>query len=185
MGDLIVGVRPLLTHDRRLRIIQLEWLMVTEMCNPVSCDVVHRIIKNKLAMWKVSVWWVLHQLSYEHMRQRMVAVIKFLTPYNCEGEARIRPIVTGDEISIYHYTPLTKWQSMVWKQSDELMSSNKIMFIVFWDWKDTLYEEYLIYKKGGGATQHHYFDTILRWFPTIVLAALLCVVKFLICAAKF
>ncbi len=41
--------------DGQLTIRQLEWLLAVEMCNQIARGAVHRIIKDKLTMWKVSV----------------------------------------------------------------------------------------------------------------------------------
>ncbi len=43
MSDSIAIVRVLLTDDRQLAIRHLEWLIVIEMCNPISCDTVTEI----------------------------------------------------------------------------------------------------------------------------------------------
>ncbi len=54
-------------------------------------------MKDELAMLKVSVRWVLCQLSDKHMHLWMAATIVFLTVYGQEGEAFVSRIVTGDE----------------------------------------------------------------------------------------
>ncbi len=83
--------------------------MVMEMCNPILCDTVHRTIKDKLAMRKVSMWWLSHQLSDEHTtHQGITAMIEFLTLYDWEGKAFVQCIVTGDETGIHHYTSPNK-----------------------------------------------------------------------------
>ncbi len=53
-SDSIVGVCALLIDDRRLTIRLLEWLMVTEMCNPMLHGTVHNRVKDKLAKWNVN-----------------------------------------------------------------------------------------------------------------------------------
>ncbi len=40
--------------------------MAKEMCNPISHDTVHFIVKDKLPVCKVMIWCVLCQLSDEH-----------------------------------------------------------------------------------------------------------------------
>ncbi len=62
-SDAIVGVRSLLEEDRRLTIQQIEYAMHEEMCNPISRATVHRIVRDELAMKKVSSRWVLKQLT--------------------------------------------------------------------------------------------------------------------------
>ncbi len=81
-------------------------------------------------------------------------------------------IEKGDETWIHHYIPSIKWQSAVWKQSDESVPKNSKLHSrqirsIFWDWKSTLQEEYLPYNNDEGITQHFYFDTLLCLRNTI------------------
>ncbi len=71
--------------------------MVTEMCNPISHNKFHHIIRDELAMQKVCARWVPHLLSDEHMHQWIAATIEFLTLYDREVEAFIQRIITADE----------------------------------------------------------------------------------------
>ncbi len=88
----IARVRVLFVDDGQLMIRQLEWLMATEMCNLISCDIVHHIVKDKLIIQKVSVRWMSCQLSHKLICQDMAA-IEFLTLYDWKGEAFIQCIV--------------------------------------------------------------------------------------------
>ncbi len=174
-SDSIARVHAFLVDDRLLTIRQLTWLRTTKICNPILRNTVHFIVKEDLTMQKVSVRWVLCQLFDMHMRQWMVTAIKFLTLYNQKGEAFVQRIVTGDKTQVHHYTPTTKRQSVVWKQSEESaprkfksqLSRNQIMLTVFWDRKGPLYREDLPYKKDEDVTQHRYFDILLCFHNAI------------------
>ncbi len=62
-SDAIAGIRSLLEEDRRLAIRQIEYATHKEMCNPILRVTVHRIVRDELAMKKVSSWWVPKQLT--------------------------------------------------------------------------------------------------------------------------
>ncbi len=68
-SDSIAGVRALHMDDWQLMIWQLECLMAMEMRNPILCNTIYRIVKDELAMRKISALWVPYQLSDEHINQ--------------------------------------------------------------------------------------------------------------------
>ncbi len=145
--------------------------MHEEMCNLISRATVHCIVRDELAMKKVSSRWVPKQLTETHRNECMASVIDILTRYEQEGNAMLQCIATGDETWVHHYTPPSKKQTMVWKSSDEpgpkkfkaVKSAKKVMCTVFWDFKDVIYEEYFEPTKTDKMiTDDHYCDTLMR-----------------------
>jgi len=73
---------------------------------------------------------------------------QFLQQYH--GKAFLQKIVTGDEMWVYHYEPVSKCQRMEWKHTSlprtkkfkYVPSASKVMLMLFWDLNGPILKHY-------------------------------------------
>ena len=107
----------------------------------VSHTTVLAILKEDLAMRKVSARWVPRLLTLEQKRVRFSMSRDNLCRFNADPEDFIQRFVTMDETWCHHFTPETKMMSKQWKdvgspppkKARVVISACKVMASVFWD----------------------------------------------------
>ncbi len=102
-------VRILLDADWHYKLDNLRHMMVTQY-EYISCSwmPIHTILIEHLEIWKVSACSVSHQLLETNWNQYRVVALHFLTQYELERDWFLHRMVTGDEIWVHYWTPISK-----------------------------------------------------------------------------
>jgi hypothetical protein len=100
------------------------------------------MVHERLVYRKFFCRWVSRQVTDEHKKTRMgSSSLMLIQRYEEHCEAFLSRIVTGYETWVFHYTPESKAESMIWKHPHSpakkkfktVQSVGKLMAIVFWD----------------------------------------------------
>jgi histone-lysine N-methyltransferase SETMAR len=102
----------------------------------------------------------------------MGAALTFLECYHRDGDKFLDHIVTGDETWVSHFTPESKHQSLEWhhprslskpRKFKQILSTWKIMAMVYWDRKGVLLVEFM--PQGTIISAESYCATLRRlWY---------------------
>ena len=131
----IEAVERIVMHDRQISIRPLAYKL------PIPTTTVYEITSNHLGMKKVSTRCVsklfiaIQRVNHVDCCQELLQESEF-NPDNYFDR-----IVTGDEIWIHYYDPLSEQEAKVWRNSDEETTAQlrrtrpieKTMMIIFWD----------------------------------------------------
>lgn len=134
----------------------------------ISYGAVHDIMHVSLGYRKVSARWVPKRLDAEQMGLRMSLSLDHLERYNREGNDFLHRIVTGDESWVFHFTPESKQQSMIWKHPDSpppkkfrvTATTKKVMLTLFFDCKGPVLVNFTPH--GSTITAVSYCDVLRR-----------------------
>ena len=84
----------------------------------ISIVSIEQIIPETFHVLHVSARWVSQNLSAHDRCQWMASSQELLSSYTSDKELFCRLLVTGDELWIYHWDPLSKLEFMQWKDVD-------------------------------------------------------------------
>jgi hypothetical protein len=133
----------------------------------IARETVTKILVENLGMMEVCAKMVPKNLTIEQKLRRKFVCVDLLETLSAEPDF-LDTVVTGDESWIFAYDLETKRQSMQWKTNNAScpkkkahMTKSKIktMFIVFFDSKGILLQEYV---SPGQTVNQHYYITILE-----------------------
>ncbi|QQP51330.1 Mariner transposase [Caligus rogercresseyi] len=146
--ETIQKIHDMVLADRRLKVREIVEAI------GISHGSVVSILKDHLAMKKLSARWVPRLLTIDHKRNRDEFFCRF---------------VTVDETWIHYNTPETKQQSKQWvlkgesapKKAKVGLSANKVMATVFWDARGVIHIDYL---QKGRTMNGEYYTSLLDRF---------------------
>lgn len=141
----IESVRNLIQEDPKIK----TRTIVKELS--LSDGTVNRILHDELHMSKLCSRWVPRFLTAQMKQDREEKSLTLLQRYNADPAHFLSCCVTGDETWIHHYDPLSKQESMEWRETASAPplkaksqpTAGKIMLTVFWDSKGPILIDYL------------------------------------------
>ena len=153
-------IHQVVMNDRRLTVRQISEEV------GMSKSTVDRILREELAMTKVSARWVPRLLTADQKVVRCNMSRDNLHLFHSNPDEFLARFVTVDETWAHHYTPESKQQSMQWKHAGSpcpkkaktVPSAGKVMVTVFWDVEGVLMLDYL--KKGQTITGPYYANLL-------------------------
>ncbi|QQP58373.1 Putative mariner transposase [Caligus rogercresseyi] len=137
--------------DRRLKVREIVEAI------GISNGSVVSILKDHLAMKKLSARWVPRLLTIDHKRNRVTTSMECLALFNRNKDEFFRRFVTVDETWIHYYTPETKQQS---KQRPKWVYQ-PTKSTVFWDARGVIHIDYL---QKGRTMNGEYYTSLLDQF---------------------
>ena len=158
--DNTARVGAIVKAERRLRIKDIAQEL------DISFGSAFNIIHEWLGHRKVSCRWVPKQFDDVIKGKRMIASLNHLQRYAEEGDNFLDRIVTGDETWVFHYTPESKQQSMVWKHPQSPVrkkfrtapSVHKVMLTAFSDCRGPLVLDFM--PRGATINADRYCSTL-------------------------
>ncbi|XP_023723171.1 uncharacterized protein LOC111873039 [Cryptotermes secundus] len=118
----------------------------------VSYGSVYGIVHDSLGYRKVSCRWVPKLLDNLNKAKRMMS-LQHLQHYSEEGERFLDLTAIGDETWVFHFTPESKEQSMVWKHP-----SSRLMVTVIWNHRGPLLLDFM--PRGATINADSYCGTL-------------------------
>ena len=117
---------------------------------------------NHLQMRKCSIRWMLHLLTAEMHQNRLECAQETLHQWNEAEDAFLDRLITGDEIWIHYYNPLTQAEANEWRHTDSpparrprtVTLAGKVMLTVFWDAQGMLLADFLPHHKIVNSTYY-------------------------------
>ncbi|KAM4678284.1 histone-lysine N-methyltransferase SETMAR-like isoform 1-T2 [Discoglossus pictus] len=160
--ELVDSVRDLLRSDRRVTVRYISSVV------GISCERVHHIITEVLAMRKVSAGWVPKVLTMDQKHTRAVTCSDNLNRFQGDPANFLARFVTVGETWVHHFQPETKKQSKQWKHTTSpppkiaktIPSDGKVRASIFWDSEGVLLVDYL--QKGDTVSGAYYADLVRR-----------------------
>lgn len=167
-AETIAKVHDLIMADRRLSIR----FIASEV--GVSHTTVLAILKEDLAMRKLSARWVPKLLTVDQKRIRLNMSRDNLARFNADPEDFLYRFVTMDETWCHHFTPETKMMSKQWKHMGSpppkkarvVQSANKVMASIFWDADGILLIDFL---ERGHTVTGEYYSNLLRQLRAAII----------------
>ncbi|QQP31674.1 Putative mariner transposase [Caligus rogercresseyi] len=161
--ETIQKIHDMVLADRRLKVREIVEAI------GISHGSVVSILKDHLAMKKLSARWVPRLLTIDHKRNRVTTSMECLALFNRNKDEFFRRFVTVDETWIHYNTPETKQQSKQWvlkgesapKKANVGLSANKVMATVFWNARGVIHIDYL---QKGRTMNGEYYTSLLDRF---------------------
>lgn len=159
MATIIDKIHTMVLADRRIKVRELAE------ATGISIEQVNLILHNELFLKKLYARKVLRLLTPEQKQNRIETSVKCLKMFKKNPTDFLQRFVTMNETWI-HYTPETKQQSeqctaqgeSATKKAKCVLSTEKVMALVFWDVKGILLIDYL--KKEKTITTEYYVSLL-------------------------